>query len=86
MLEALEGHSAPDSNLLRFDPALGPILDLAQGEELVAHIDGNRFQITAKGQELAREIENDLTTFVSERSFLETIGGKLTEKLVSQMI
>lgn len=86
LLESLEGNAKPDSNLVRFDPALNQTLDLAQGEALVTQIDGNRYQITTKGLELAAEIEKDRSTFVTELHFLEAIGGKLTEALVSKMI
>jgi 3-deoxy-D-arabino-heptulosonate 7-phosphate (DAHP) synthase len=86
MVEALEGRAPPDSNLVRFDPALNLTLDLAKGEDLVAQVDGNRYQVTAKGIQLANEIEKQKTAYVSELAFLETIGSRLTETLVTKML
>lgn len=85
LLESLEGNARPDSNLVRFDPALNQTLDLARGEALIVQIDGNRYQITAKGLELAAEIEKDRSTFLTELNFLEAVGSKLTEALVAKM-
>lgn len=86
LLEALDGHAAPDSNLVRYDPALNKTLDFARAENLVLQLDGGRYQITQKGITLAKELEADSTSFVSERSFLDSVGSRLTEALVERML
>ncbi|EIP98814.1 hypothetical protein OpiT1DRAFT_03283 [Opitutaceae bacterium TAV1] len=85
LLEALDDHSAPDANLLRYDPALNKTLDFAQAEQLVHQLNRARFQITSKGILLAEEVEKDPFAFVSERAFLDSVGSRLTETLVERM-
>jgi hypothetical protein len=86
LLEALDGHGTPDSNLVRFDPALNKTLDFARAEQLVVQLEGGRYQVTTKGITLAEQLEEDQTSFVSERSFLDAVGSRLTEALVSRML
>lgn len=86
MIEALEGTSAPDTALVRFDPALNKTLDFARGEGLVEVLDGPRYQITPKGLAIAEDLAKDPNAFMVEQSFLETVGSRLTENFVAKMM
>lgn len=85
--EQVRGHQQPlFSFQFRFEPALGRAINLAVGEKYVEWVNGNRLQITPKGQRWVKDILKDESVMQEEREFLERIGKDITEGIATEMI
>jgi hypothetical protein len=85
--EQVRGHQQPlFSFQFRFEPALGRAINLAVGEKYVEWVNGNRLQITPKGQRWVKDILKDKSVMQEERKFLERIGKDITEGIATEMI
>jgi hypothetical protein len=86
LLDVLGGRALPDRAIVRFDPALNRALDLAKGEKLVEQVSGDRFQITAKGQQLAEEAMSDPECLTSEKWFMSEVASQVTEVTINRLL
>ncbi len=86
LLDVLRGRARPDRAIVRFDPALNRALDLAKGEKLVEQIAGDKFQITAKGRQLAEEVLKDPECMKTEKWFLDEVSSEITEARINRLL
>lgn len=85
LLGMLEGRLSPGTVVVRIEPSLNRAVDLAHGESLLRKVGGDRIELTPTGEAEAKRILEQNELFVSEREYLEQVGKKLTEKLVSEL-
>jgi hypothetical protein len=97
-LSFMAGAIAPDQAIVRYDPTLSRALDFARHEQLVqdraepqeAGSSGRsaatsyRVALTEKGRQLAAILADD-DYLVDERLFLDSIGRKVTQKMVEAL-
>lgn len=77
----LEGRLSPDRVLVRYEPNLGRVIDLAVGLGFVDWEQGRLLALSEKGREAAE----DLTTtdaLVTEREFLDALPGAVTQRQI----
>lgn len=85
LLGILNGELFPGTAVVRIEPSLNRAVDFAHGEGLVRRVQGDRIELTAKGEAEAKRILEEEDLFVSERSYLTAVGKRLTERLVSEL-
>ena len=83
--EAISGHLAPDSLIVRFEPLLNRAVDFAIGEDLVRRVGGGKIQLTGAGNALADELESTDAIYVVEKQFMDAIGQRVTEAFVTHI-
>jgi hypothetical protein len=84
-LRRLDGQSAPDEVLVRYDPALNRAIDFARGLGLVIRVSGNRVRLTFAGAGLADVIAEQSDLLAGERVFLEKVRGRVTETAIDKL-
>lgn len=84
-LSALRRESRPSHAIVRFEPSVIRALDLAVGEGL-ATLDSARITLTDKGRQFHAEIQSDPELFVSQKVFLEDIGGKISQRMIQDIL
>jgi len=85
LLGVIDGHLLPGMVVVRIEPSLNRAVDFALGEGLVKKVGGDRIELTSTGEAEVKRILKQEELFNSEREYLEQIGKKLTEKLVSEL-
>lgn len=85
LLAATTGDLNPRSLIVRVDPFLDRAIDFAVGEGLIEHLGGKGLKLSVAGKAFATEIGSNADIFVVEKSFIETIGHKVTEDIVTKM-
>lgn len=85
LLAAAAGELNPRALVVRVDPFLDRAIDFAIGEGLIERLGGKGLQLTSTGKNYASAIVEAADIFVLEKSFIQTIGHKVTEDLVAKM-
>lgn len=81
----LQGSARPDSLIVRFEPYLNRAIDFAIGEGLVHRDGGKRIELTATGLQYANELDQLDGVYFVEKQFMDAIGQRITETLVSKI-
>ncbi|PEW38898.1 hypothetical protein [Bacillus sp. K6W] len=68
----------------RLEPSLNRALNFAVAEQLLIHKDG-KYSLADKGKVFIQEILNDEDFMKVEKSFLKSIGKRITEKKVREL-
>lgn len=84
-LHVISGNVRPDEAIVRFDPVLDRALHFAGGELLVA-ISGEMVLLTDKGEQFVKRLLKQKECMVEEKSFLSSIGRKLTQVQVEAFL
>lgn len=71
--------------LIRYEPSVNRIIDIALAEKYIELVKGNRIRLTIKGSAYANEIEITEGLFVEEKDFFQALGKKLSEKLLNDL-
>ncbi|UCR89931.1 hypothetical protein [Mycetocola spongiae] len=85
-LRWLQGDKGPDELLVRFDPSLTVTVDLAIGEGLVAKETSANIRLTAAGEALAAEAESDENVLRVEKTFLESLPRRITQRQIRKLL
>ncbi len=85
LLGMLEGRLVPGTIVVRIEPSLNRAVDFAHGEGLLKKVGGDRIELTSTGEAEAKRLLKQGELFVSEREYLEQVGKKLTETLVTKI-
>ena len=85
-VERLNGQTAPDEVLVRFEPALNRAIDLARGYGLIVRVSGNKVRLTLRGTQFADELERLTDVLSEERTFLSRLGKGVTEQAVQRLV
>ncbi len=85
LLRILDGQLFPGTVVVRIEPSLNRAVDYAHGEGLVRRVEGNRIELTARGEAEAKRILGHEMLYQSEREFLGAIGKRVTENLVKRL-
>lgn len=85
LLAATTGDLNPRSLIVRVDPFLDRAIDFAIGEGLIGNLGGKALKLSIAGKAFATEIGREADIFIVEKSFIETIGHKVTEDVVTKM-
>ncbi|MFE0022296.1 hypothetical protein [Amycolatopsis sp. NPDC059021] len=80
-----DGEDVPDQPLVRFEPALDRAIDLAVGLNLLEDKKNRVYRLTNDGRALVKAVQKS-NAFERERSMLDQIEGKVTQKEVSRII
>ena len=86
LLAVIHGQRRPGDVIVRLEPTLNLVIDLARGEGVVEFPQGDRVQLTSTGVRLADEIVKDVESLRRERELLQRVGKGLSEKLVDHII
>lgn len=71
--------------IVRYEPSVNRIIEISLAEGFLEQVNGNRLTLTEKGIKLARDLEKSNDVFIEEKSFFESVGKRLTEKLLSDL-
>lgn len=82
----LRGKQDPDDLLVRFDPGLTATADLGLGSGLVAMDSNANVKLLPEGQKLASEVWAVDGVLLAEKEFLDLFGGKITQKLINNLL
>lgn len=85
LLALLDGSRQPGDVIVRVEPTLNFVVDLALGENVVSAPRGDRVQLTPSGIRLADDIIRD-ECLLNEKSVLRQVDRRLTEALVNQIV
>lgn len=85
LLGILEGRLNPGTVVVRIEPSLNRAVDFAHGEGLLKKVGGDRVQLTSTGEAEAKRILDQDELFARERRYLEQVGKRLTEALVTDL-
>ena len=83
--QVLAGRVRPDEAIVRFDPVVDRALQFAEGEKLVT-TSGEAVILTEKGQDLVKKLMLNKECLVSEKEFLASLGGKLSQARVDAFL
>lgn len=86
LVRALKGAVQPHSLLVRVEPSLNRVVDVAVGEGLVTVPDGARVEITDRGRKVVKEVAALKDCLIAERAFAEEIGQRVTEQWVKDTL
>lgn len=81
----LDGQLFPGRVVARIEPSLNRAVDYAHGEGLLRRVQGDRIELTERGEDAAKQILKQGELYKSEREFLEGIGKRVTERLVNEL-
>lgn len=76
----------PFDIIVRHEPWLNRILDIAVAEGLIEIVNGNRFQLSANGDTFVKEIINEDNYFSVEKTFLNDIKSYVTENKLDELV
>ena len=85
-LQVIDHGAAPDDVIIRVEPGLNRAIDFAAAEDLVSRPGGNRVQLTERGREMVRQIQAVADCLTEERSFLASLGMRLTEQRAKELL
>ncbi|MFJ7976661.1 hypothetical protein ACIQZI_13310 [Peribacillus sp. NPDC096379] len=71
--------------VVRYEPSVNRIIDIALAEEYIELVNGNRIRLTDKGKKFAGEIDKATDILENEKCFFKLIGKGLSEKLLSEL-
>lgn len=71
--------------VLRFDPTINKTLDFMLAEKIVFQQDNGLFRLTNSGKNFLAEIVNDNELLINEKTFLNKLSSKLTEKMINNI-
>lgn len=80
------GDKRPDDVIVRYDPALSLSVDLATGFGLVERTDKGHVTLSDTGERLAVAIENESQILIVEKSFLDLLPKRVSQKFVNDLI
>jgi hypothetical protein len=86
LLDRLDGRLHFTDLPLKFDPSFNRAVDLARGEGLVERDDSQSITILPIGEKCVSEINADSTCMVHEKHFFGSVGKRITEVKMKQMI
>ena len=81
----LAGEFAPDSVVVRYEPALEDAIALCVGLGFAAWHEGQRLVLTERGQEAVAAV-NESEALAEERSFLDEVGPRLSQAAVQRLL
>jgi hypothetical protein len=81
----LAGRLRPDEAIVRFDPVVERALQFAEGEKLVT-VSGELVVLTQKGEIFVKSLMRNEDCMLTEKEFLGSLGGKLTQKQVEAFL
>ncbi len=84
-LRVISGNIRPDEAFVRFDPVLDRALHFAAGESLIS-ISGDVVLLTDKGEQFIKRLLREKECMAEEKSFLSSIGRKLTQVQVDAFL
>jgi hypothetical protein len=85
-LQMLKGHRGPSNPVVRFEPSLNRVIDMALGEGLVRKANRDVLELTDKGLTMAQEIWKNESLLRAEKQFLSEIEGKFTQQQTSALL
>lgn len=85
LIRAIQGEVAPDTILVRIEPALNRAVDFAEGEGLLRKLSAGRVELTGDGKEFADEISKDPIVLGYEKAFMDHLRFEVTEDFVKGM-
>ena len=86
LLDRLDGKLHFTDLPLKFDPAFNRAVDLARGEGLVERDVSQSITIIPKGEKFVSEIIADSACMVHEKHFFSSVGKRITDAKMKQMI
>ena len=81
----IQGNYLAESIPLRFDPSVNRAINYALADNLITRQANGNFKLTTKGKFLVEQINLDECLMVAEKLYLRTIGGKLSERIISSV-
>lgn len=81
----IQGNYLSESIPLRFDPSVNRAINYALSDDLIVRQANGNFKLTTKGKLLVEQINSDESLMVTEKLYLRTIGGKLSERIISSV-
>lgn len=87
--EIISGERALIEWRMRVEPAFSRNIDLLRGGQLAEWMVANAqaaICLTDKGKKIAKKLENDEESFVTEKAFLREFSSKITEGFVTQIL
>lgn len=81
----LDGRISPDQIIARYEPWFAKAMALAEGEDLVIR-KGSSVSLTPRGMEIVNDISATNDLFKIEIEFLKSIGKKVTEKKIDELL
>lgn len=82
LLAALNGHLAPRSPAVQFEPAFDRAIDRAIGLGLVASTPQGRLALTELGNSITDSVESEQRVFTSERELLASLPKSLSQAAI----
>ncbi|MEM6635420.1 MAG: hypothetical protein AAF667_05960 [Pseudomonadota bacterium] len=85
----INGDTAMIEWRMRVEPAFGRNVDLMTGAQLAEWRVANgkaSICLTDRGKEFAKILENDVDSFIAEKTFLKEFSKKITEGFVTQIL
>ncbi|AHG92110.1 hypothetical protein J421_4643 (plasmid) [Gemmatirosa kalamazoonensis] len=86
LLALLDGKKRPQDVIVRTEPTLNFVVDLALGEKVVSFPRGDRVALTERGIALADEVIQTEDCFEVEKAFFAALGKQLTEEWVGELV
>jgi hypothetical protein len=76
----------PEDIIIRHEPWLNRALDIALAEDLIQNVNGDRFQLTNRGDGFSQQIINDDFSFSEEKNFLLNVKRQVTENNLEDLV
>lgn len=86
LLAAIEGHKRPEDVIVRYEPAFTRVISFAAAEGLILSPADKRLELTASGEALAEDVLEADDCLVPEKSFLLTLGQRVTEDWINRLV
>lgn len=81
----IKGNYLSESIPLRFDPTVNRAINYALGDKLISRQGNGYFKLTATGKLLTEKIKSDKSLMITEKDYLSSINGKLSEQIISSV-
>ena len=86
LIDILEGRLPASKWRIRIEPALGRLLDIAVGENIISVESGPQYRITQKGIRLSASIRQSGEPLSAQRAFLDAHASRITEGFVADLV
>ena len=81
----IQGNYLAESIPLRFDPSVNRAINYALADNLITRQVNGNFKLTTQGKLLVEQINSDESVMSAEKLYLRSIGGKLSERIISSV-
>jgi len=85
LIAAAAGDIPPNTLLVRIEPSLNRAVNFALGEGLLRRVSGDKVELTPSGITFADQLDSNVVAFSREKAFMDSVGRRITESLVTQM-